>query len=49
MNASDAPHLSDPAVIARNVLLALVGLAVGAIVGLVIAGYAGWISPLNMC
>jgi hypothetical protein len=31
------------------VLLVLAGLVVGAIVGLVIAGCAGWIPPLNMC
>ena len=55
MNAPDASHLEDPAAVdwaaitVRNTLLALVGLVVGAIVGLVIAGYAGWIPPLNMC
>ncbi len=55
MSAPYAAHLEDPAavdwaaVIARNTLLALAGLVVGAIVGLVIAGYAGWIPPLNMC
>lgn len=55
MSASDAAHLNDTAaangvaVVVRNALLALAGLVVGAIVGLVIAGYAGWIPPLNMC
>ncbi len=34
--------------IARNVLLALLGLVVGAIAGVVIAFFVGWIGPLNI-
>ncbi len=55
MSAHYTAHLEDPAAVdwaavtVRNTLLALAGLVVGAIVGLVIAGYAGWIPPLNMC
>ena len=33
----------------RDVPLALVGLVVGTILGLAIAGHAGWIPPLDLC
>lgn len=33
--------------IARNVLLVILGLVVGAIAGVVIAGVVGWIGPLS--
>ena len=50
MSAPDAwPPRDGGAHAMRDVLLALAGLVVGAIVGLVIAGYAGWIPPLNLC
>ena len=51
MSAHDSWHPPGPDAVGvgRDVLLVLVGLVVGAIVGLVIAGYAGWIPPLNMC
>ena len=37
------------ALVARNTLLALAGLVIGAIVGLVVAGYAGWLPTFNFC
>ena len=55
MSAHGAPHLEDPAagdqaaIVVRNALLILAGLVVGAIVGLVVAGYAGWLPSLTMC
>ena len=54
MSAPDAAPLATPdvvertAAVVRNVAVAVAGLAVGALVGLVIAGYAGWFS-INLC
>ena len=35
--------------VVRNVCLVLLGLVLGAVAGLVIAGYAGWLPGLNLC
>jgi hypothetical protein len=55
MSGPDASHLEVQGAahrartVVRNAFLILVGLVVGAIGGLVIAGYAGWLPRLNLC
>lgn len=40
---------SGTGTVVRNVCLLLLGLVVGAVAGLFIAGYAGWLPSLNLC
>jgi len=55
MSAMDTSHLEAPsaarqaAIAVRNAVLILVGLVVGAIAGLVIAAYAGWLPRIDIC
>ena len=55
MSAPDTSHLESPGAvesttrILTNGLKMLGGLLVGAILGLVIAGYAGWLPTLRIC
>jgi hypothetical protein len=55
MSAPDSTYVREPgearfvAFVVLKIVLALVGLLVGAIAGLFIAGYAGWLPHFNFC
>lgn len=55
MSAPDTSHVESPEAvetttrIVGDALKVIAGLLVGALLGLVIAGYAGWLPTLRLC